>query len=75
MRLFFQPKCGYIAKNLGSAALFLFRGQFHLLAGPVLDPDGCSGKTKPLANLVLQKALIGKMQLDVFVSKQNERRG
>src|SRR5437763_12251863 len=46
----------------------------QLISRPHLDPYWCSHKLKRVANLVLQKSLIRKMQLHLAVGEKNKRR-
>src|SRR5215469_4358085 len=46
--------------------------QLHLATRTVLDPDGCSQKSEGLPDLVLQKTLVGEVQLHVFVREENK---
>ena len=43
------------------------------ISRPVLDPDRRSYKSEGLADLVFEKALVGKVQLDGAVGEQHER--
>src|SRR5262249_49169798 len=53
------------------SAISLWR-QLHLAAWTVLDPDGCPQKPEGLPDLVLQKTLVGEVQLYVFVCEENK---
>ena len=44
------------------------------VSGAILDPDRRSHETKGTANLIFQKALIGKVELYFAVGKDNESR-
>ena len=63
---------GFPSKS-GLASAFPGR-KFYFAACAVLDPDGRTDKTKGFSNLVLQEALVRKVELDRFVGKQNKSR-
>src|SRR6185437_1435104 len=54
--------------------LFLLRPQFHFPPRAVLDPDRRTNETEGLADLVFQKALVGKMQFHILVGEENKGR-
>src|SRR5450432_3441795 len=47
--------------------------QFNFASWTVLDPNRRADKAERLANLVIEKAFVGEVQLHVLVSKENER--